>query len=143
MLARGQRIHDYEVWGRLGEGGMSEVWLAKHPVLCVPVIIKTLRKAIADAAGETGAKRMVNEARLMARVVNPGVVRALDAGVDDGVPFLVQEYVDGIDLAELDLGRRRALGVGLPLWIVCHVMAEACQALQAAHQAGVIHRDVK
>jgi serine/threonine-protein kinase len=143
MPSRGQRIHDYEVWGQLGEGGMSEVWLAKHTVLSVPVILKTLRKAIAEAAGEEGARRMFNEARLMARVTSPRVVRAIDAGVIDGTPYLVQEYVDGIDLAELDHARRSALGVGLPLWVVCHVMEETCLALHAAHQAGVIHRDVK
>ncbi len=144
MLSHGSRIHDaYEVWGLLGEGGMSEVWLAKHTVLSVPVIIKTLRKSIAEAVGEAGAKRMFNEARLMARVTNPRVVRAIDAGVDDGVPYLVQEYVDGIDMAELDAQRRRAFGVGLPLWLVCLVMSETCSALHAAHQAGVIHRDVK
>ena len=144
MFAPGSRIHDdYEMWGLLGEGGMSEVWLAKHTVLCVPVIIKTLRRSIAEAVGEAGAKRMFNEARLMARVTNPRVVRAIDAGIDDGVPYLVQEYVDGIDMAELDAQRRRAFGVGLPLWLVCLVMSETCSALHAAHQAGVIHRDVK
>ena len=144
MLSSGSRIRDeYEVWGLLGEGGMSEVWLAKHTVLCVPVIIKTLRKSIAEAAGESGARRMFDEARLMARVTNPHVVRAIDAGVEDGTPYIVQEYVDGIDMAELDAERRKAFGVGLPLWLVCEVMAETCQALHAAHQAGVIHRDVK
>ncbi len=143
MLARGARIHDYEVWGRIGEGGMSEVWLAKHRVLCVPVIIKTLRKAVVDAVGEGCAQRMFDEARLMARVTSSRVVRAVDAGVIDGTPYLVQEYVDGIDMAELDRERRAALGVGLPLWVVCYVMAETCRALHAAHQAGVIHRDVK
>jgi serine/threonine-protein kinase len=143
MLARGSRIHDYEVWGKLGEGGMSEVWLAKHVVLSVPVIIKTLRRSIFEAAGEAGAQRMFNEARLMARVTSPRVVRAIDAGTAEGTPYLVQEYVDGIDVAELDHWRRRALGVGLPLWVVCHLMDETCQALCAAHQVGVIHRDVK
>jgi serine/threonine-protein kinase len=143
MLARGARIHDYEVWGRLGEGGMSEVWLAKHTVLCVPVVLKTLRKQVADLVGEAGARRMFDEARLMARVTSPRVVRAIDAGTVEGVPYLVQEYVDGIDLAELDRERRAALGVGLPLWVVCHVMEETCHALHAAHQAGVVHRDVK
>jgi serine/threonine-protein kinase len=143
MLARGARIHDYEVWGRIGEGGMSEVWLAKHGLLSVPVIIKTLRRAMAESVGEGGARRMFNEARLMARVTSPRVVRAVDAGIVEGTPYLVQEYVDGIDMAELDRERRAALGVGLPLWVVCHVMEETCRALQAAHQAGVIHRDVK
>lgn len=143
MLTRGSRVHDFEVWGLLGEGGMSEVWLAKHPVLSVPVILKTLRKSIAEATGEAGFRRMFTEARLMARVTSPRVVRALDAGVHDGVPFLVQEYVDGIDMAELDRSRRAAIGAGLPLWLVCQVMAETCEALHAAHQAGVVHRDVK
>jgi len=143
MLTRGARIHGYEVWGKLGEGGMSEVWLAKHTVLCIPVIIKTLRKPIAEAVGEAGAKRMFDEARLMARVTSARVVRAIDAESFGGGPYLVQEYVDGVDMAELDRERRAALGVGLPLWMVCHVMQETCRALHAAHQAGVIHRDVK
>jgi serine/threonine-protein kinase len=143
MLSRGARVHDYEVWGRLGEGGMSDVWLAKHAVLCVPVVFKTLRRAMAEGVGEAGARRMFNEARLMARVMSPRVVRAVDAGTIDETPFLVQEYVDGVDMAELDRERRSALGVGLPLWTVCNVMEETCRALHAAHQVGVIHRDVK
>jgi serine/threonine-protein kinase len=143
MLSRGARIHGFEVWGKLGEGGMSEVWLAKHGVLCVPVVLKTLRKAVADSVGEAGGRRMFDEARLMARVTSPRVVRAIDAGTIDATPYVVQEYVDGVDMAELDRERRAALGVGLPLWTVCHVMEETCRALHAAHQAGVIHRDVK
>jgi serine/threonine-protein kinase len=71
------------------------------------------------------------------------VVRAIDAGIHDGLPYLVQEYVDGIDLAELDRRRRIALGVGLPLWFVCEVMHAACEGLLAAHQTGVVHRDMK
>jgi serine/threonine-protein kinase len=143
MLSRGERIHGYEVWGKLGEGGMSEVWLAKHSVLCVPVIIKILKRTLVDAVGTVGGRRMFDEARLMARVTSPRVVRSVDAGLLDDTPFQVQEYVDGIDMAELDRVRRSALGVGLPLWTVCHVMEEACRALHAAHLAGVIHRDVK
>src|SRR5215813_5380232 len=137
----GTSIRDYEIWGRLGEGGMSEVWLAKHATLKIPVIIKTLRQAVGD--DDAGVARVLQEARLMARVTSSRVVRAIDAGVHEGTPYLVQEYVDGIDLAELDRRRRSALGVGLPLWFVSHVMREICVALHTAHQAGVIHRDVK
>jgi serine/threonine-protein kinase len=79
----------------------------------------------------------------MARVTSPRVVRALDAGLHRGTPYLAQEYIDGIDLAELDRRRRISLGVGLPLWFVCEVMMQTCRALHAAHQTGVIHRDVK
>jgi len=139
------RIRDYEVWGRLGEGGMSEVYLAKHAILGVPVIIKTLKAAIehGTTARNVEMNRVIEEARLMARIVNPRVVRAVDAGIHETTAYLVQEYVDGIDLAELDRRRRASLGVGLPLWFVCKVMSEACEALHAAHQAGVVHRDVK
>ncbi len=142
MASLGARIRDYEIWGRLGEGGMSEVWLARHCMLSVPVIIKTLRTSVGDAT-DPAASRMLKEARLMARVASPRVVRAIDAGIHERTPYLVQEYVDGIDFAELDRRRRAALGVGLPLWFVCHVMEETCYALHAAHQVGVVHRDVK
>jgi eukaryotic-like serine/threonine-protein kinase len=142
MTAFGPRVREYEVWGRLGEGGMSEVWLAKHVLLSVPVIIKTLRALASDAAGG-GVDRMLREAQHMARITSPRVVRATDAGVHEGIPYLVQEYVDGIDLAELDRRRRKSIGVGLPLWFVSYAMSETCHALHAAHQAGVIHRDVK
>lgn len=137
----GDRVRDYEIWGRIGEGGMSEVFLAKHSLLCVPVIIKTVRREL--ELDSTGATRILEEARLMARISSPRVVRAIDAGLHEGRPFLVQEYVDGIDMAELDRRRRSSVGVGLPLWFVCETMLAACEGLAAAHQAGIIHRDVK
>jgi eukaryotic-like serine/threonine-protein kinase len=139
------RLRDYEIWGRLSEGGMSEVWLAKHTVLTVPVIFKTIKPEVADTQtkGEGLARRVIEEARLMARITDPRVVRAIDAGVHEGTPYMVQEYVDGIDLAELDRRRRLSLGVGLPLWFVCVAMRQACEALHAAHQSGVVHRDMK
>ena len=124
---------------------MSEVFLAKHAILGVPVVIKTLKPSLGAGtiARNTEVDRVINEARLMARIANPRVVRAIDAGVHEGTAYFVQEYVDGIDLAEVDRRRRASLGVGLPLWFVCRVMSQACEALHAAHQAGVIHRDVK
>lgn len=121
---------------------MSEIWLAKHAVLCVPVVLKTLRHGMAED-GEERFHRMLAEARLMARITAPQVVRAIDAGVHEGIGYVVQEYVDGLDLAELDESRRRALGLGLPLWFVCEVMSNTCRALQASHRAGILHRDVK
>src|SRR5262245_1314963 len=123
--ALGPRIRDYEIWGKLGEGGMSQVWLAKHSVLCIPVVIKTVKRDL--QVDWSGAARVLQEAKLMARIPSPRVVRAIDAGVHDDRPYLVQEYVDGIDLAELDRRRRIALGVGLPLWFVCEVMHAACE----------------
>lgn len=139
--ALGDRIRDYEIWGRIGEGGMSEVYLAKHSLLCIPVIIKTVHPEL--ELDSTGATRIFEEARFMARIASPRVVRAIDAGLHQGRPFLVQEYVDGIDMAELDRRRRSSLGVGLPLWFVCEAMLAACEGLAAAHQTGIIHRDMK
>ena len=137
----GMRIRDYEIWGLLGEGGMSEVWLAKDEVLSIPVMIKTLGKT--SFSVEEAYARVLNEARSMARIPDPRIVRALHAGIHEGTPYVVQEYVDGIDIEELDGWRRKTLGVTLPLWFICHVMKETCRALHSAHQSGVIHRDVK
>jgi serine/threonine-protein kinase len=145
-MSLGPRVHDYDVWGRLGEGGMSEVWLAKHRVLSVPVVMKTLKGRALGIDDDACASRVFAEARLMARVTSPRVVRVIDAGTHadaESTAYLVEEYVDGIDLAELDRRRRRALGVGLPLWFVCHVMHALGEALRAAHEVGVVHRDVK
>lgn len=136
----GARVGIYEVWGPIGEGGMSRVWLARHEELAMPVVIKTLRDS---TASEEGALRVRNEARLMARIPSHRVVRAVDAGVHADTPYLVQEYVDGLDLAELDRRRRAALGRALPLWFVCWIVREVAEALHSAHQTGVLHRDVK
>ena len=141
----------YEVWGPIGEGGMSRVWLARHKDLAVPVILKTLRDFA--STGPPGSDegdvssgpfaRLRNEARMMARIPSARVVRAVDVGVHEGCPYLVQEYIDGLDLAELDSARRRALRRGLPLWFVCLVTSDVADALHAAHLTGVLHRDVK
>lgn len=143
----------YEVWGPIGEGGMSRVWLARHTHLSVPVILKTLREGEAqsdavdasDAAAFAGGPfaRLRNEARMMARIPSSRVVRAVDVGAHEGCPYLVQEYIDGLDLAELDAARRRSLRRGLPLWFVCSVTSDVADALHAAHLTGVLHRDVK
>ncbi len=149
------RLRDYEIWGLLSRGGMSEVYLAKHRVLAIPVIMKTvsesrsrgdtliLNPSTGGYYSDATIARVFHEARVMAAIPDPRVVRALDAGMHLGAPYIIQEYVDGIDLEELDQRRRKALGVGLPLWFICHVMADVCGALHASHLTGVVHRDVK
>ena len=128
----------YEVWGPISEGGMSRVFLARHRELVTPAIIKTLLDAPEDAY-----ERLRNEARLTARIPSSRVVRAIDVGIHEGTPYLVEEYVDGIDAAELDRRRRAAMGRSLPLWFVCNVVDAVAGGLESAHQTGVIHRDVK
>ena len=160
----------YDVWGRLSAGGMSEVFLARHRRLAIPVAIKAL---LADLR-EHGrlAETVLRSAQLMARVASPHVVRILDVGEVDAMPgarpelpptpgsgvrttadadidapsgttFIVEEYVDGVDLGELGAERRSALRLPLPLWAAARFTAEAAEGLHAAHQAGVLHRDVK
>src|SRR5262245_44345252 len=108
---RGRTVRGYEVWGKLGEGGMSEVWLARHSELAMPVILKTLSTELSVAPSHR-YQRLRHEARMMARVTSSNVVRVLDIGVDrqsdTRTPFLVEEYIDGIDLAEVDARRRAA-----------------------------------
>ncbi|MBI2395629.1 MAG: serine/threonine-protein kinase [Deltaproteobacteria bacterium] len=142
MLSAGAHVGDYEVWGRLGGGGMSEVYLARHRALAMPAVIRTLRPDLRASPHER-ARRMLTEARLMARIPSPYVVRAYDAGTHEDTPWMAQEYVDGVDLNELDHLRRQTLGRGLPLWFVCETMAQIAHALHAAHQHGVLHRDLK
>ena len=128
----------YEVWGPISEGGMSRVFLARHQELATPAIIKTLLVDAGDAYA-----RLRKEARLTARIPSPRVVRAVDVGMHEGTAFLVEEYVDGLDLAELDRRRRGALARGLPLWFVCSLICSVADGLESAHQTGVLHRDVK
>lgn len=144
LAVRGKTVEDYEIWGQLSHGGMSDVWLARQRELAIPVIIKTLHPLPGEPAAER-FRRLLTEARLMARVGSPRVVRVLDVGRDPGheLPFLVEEYVDGIDLAELDTRRREVLGRPLSVSAVAATIAQAAKGLHAAHQAGVVHCDVK
>src|ERR1051326_988189 len=126
---RGLRIH-----GLLGRGAMGAAYLASHPVLRTPMVIKLFESV--DHA------ELFSEARLAARVRSPYVVEPTDAGVENGLAFVTQRYVDGIDLNELitSVGRLRRF---VPVGIVAKMMADAARGLHAVHQAGVIHRDVK
>lgn len=164
----GATVNNYQVWGRLSQGGMSDVWLARHAELALPVVIKVPHRAPGESL-ELVYQRLLAEARMTARLTSPRVVRVIDVGLHtppsdvnrqvepyavtelpravEGVPqaepFLVEEYVDGIDLAEFDRRRRQALHRPLPLWVVADYVAQAAEGLHAAHQAGIVHRDVK
>jgi serine/threonine protein kinase len=117
----------------LGHGGMAAVFLARDEELDRPVAIKLLAE---NLAGDTAFRdRFLREARLAARLSHPNVVSVYDAGeAEDGRPFIVMEYVPGVTLAEV--GRPApAEAVGL--------VVQACHGLAHAHEAGLVHRDVK
>jgi hypothetical protein len=117
----------------IGEGGMAVVHEALDTRLDRQVAVKLLR----DAAGDdTDRARFVSEARLLARLGHPGLVRVLDAGIDGRRPFLVLELVRGLTLSD-------ALAGGLPEERVAGIGAQVAEALAHVHAAGIVHRDVK
>lgn len=133
-LAPGSVFHNLTIHSVLGRGGMGTAYLASHPILQVPLVIKTFH-GTADLS-------IFREAYLGARVSSPQVVSVLDAGIEGRVAFAVQQYVDGIDLGEL-LQTWTQDGRKLPLELVIHVIRDTARGLHALHQAGVVHCDIK
>jgi serine/threonine protein kinase len=126
----------YRLERRLGHGAMASVYLARDSELDRPVAVKLLAENV--AADEGLRERFVREARLAARLSHPNVVSIFDAGADEDRPFIVMEYVEGETLAELLAGR----GL-LPPDEARQLALQACRGLAHAHDAGLIHRDVK
>jgi serine/threonine protein kinase len=126
----------YELTQRLGNGGMGEVWKAQDHHLPRLVAVKM---PLQRWAGDPGfLKRFRHEANAMAAVDHPNVIKIHDVYDKNKPPFIVMEYVDGESLADR-LHQRARLSTRETMRIV----AEAASALQAAHDKGVIHRDVK
>jgi eukaryotic-like serine/threonine-protein kinase len=122
----------YRIEHELGEGGMATVYLARDEELDRAVAIKILHEHL--AGDEAFHARFLREARLASRLSHPNVVRVYDAGESEGRPFIVMECVRGAPLARS--GR-------LPGDRVVELGVQACLGLQHAHDAGLIHRDVK
>lgn len=142
-LSKGDVIGDFELIELIGQGGMGQVWLARQPSLGNRhVAMKFLR---GDAAGERAVAFFEREARAGGRLNHPGIVSALAHGWVDGHPWLAMEYVEG----HWDLGdylAEVAAGESLPEDYdreVALFIARVAEAMQVAHDAGVIHRDLK
>lgn len=132
---RRRKLHDrYEVVGKLGEGGMGVVWHVHDTVLDRPCAFKQLR-----AIDPRSVRRFAREGQLLASVHHPGVVDVYDTGLGpDLSPYLVMELVEGEDLQAL-VEREGAL----PLDEAVGIILSALESLEAVHDAGVVHRDVK
>lgn len=126
----------YELGRLLGSGGMARVYEAADRVLERRVAVKLVRAGLAADAGVR--ERLLREARAAARFTHPNVVAVYDVGEDDGEPYIVMEFVDGRTLAQ-ELSERAPLPVGDAL----HRAAGVLAALTAAHERGLVHRDVK
>jgi serine/threonine protein kinase len=124
----------YRVERILGKGGMGIVVAAKHLELDERVAIKFLLRA-----GPESIERFIREARAAAKVKGEHVCRVFDvARLESGEPYIVMEYLEGVDLAER-LAKERTL----PLPLVASWIIQACTALSEAHALGIVHRDLK
>jgi serine/threonine-protein kinase len=121
----------------LGVGGMGVVVAAHHTHLEQTVAIKFLRR---DAAkDELAVSRFLREARAVTVLQSEHVVRVMDAGrLDDGLPYLVMEYLNGLDLDQVLAQRGQ-----LPLEEAVEYLLQAMEAVADAHAAGIVHRDLK
>ncbi|HXY42313.1 MAG TPA: response regulator [Vicinamibacteria bacterium] len=140
LLDEGLPLGHYRLVSKLGEGGMGEVWRARHQLLARPCAVKLIRP---DKLGlrnrETALERFRREARTIARLSSPHTVRLYDYGVSEsGSLYFVMELLRGLDLFALV----KRFGP-LPAGRVVHVLRQACRSLAEAHEAGLLHRDVK
>src|SRR4051795_11650839 len=126
----------YRLDERIAGGGMGDVWRGTDEVLGRTVAVKILLPALLDEPGF--AERFRGEARTMATINHPGVVDVYDYGSDQHLAFLVMEYVEG-DALSRTLSRVGRLTPARTMALV----AQAADALQAAHANGIVHRDVK
>src|SRR5262245_19677235 len=126
----------YSLDREIGRGGMGSVWLGRDTTLGRVVALK--RIGVAPGAGTPDLERVEREARLAARLNHPHVVAVFDLVEDNRRHWLVMEYVEGVNLAELV----RDDGALTPDE-VAPLLRQAADALAAAHEAGIVHRDVK
>jgi serine/threonine protein kinase len=128
----------YALIERIATGGMGEVWRGGDQILGRPVAIKMLAAVHAD--DEQFRARFRAEARYASSLAHPGITRVFDYGEHSplGGPYLVMELVDGQPLSEIleRYGR-------LEPYVVLDIVAQAGRALDAAHRAGIVHRDIK
>jgi serine/threonine protein kinase len=129
-------IGKYKVLEKLGAGGMGQVFLCEHKLMRRRVAVKVLPTAKAE--DRASLDRFFREARAVAAVDHPNIVRAYDIDQDENLHFLVMEYVDGTNLQDLI----KKTG---PLDVVraCHYVYGAAVGLQHAHEMGLVHRDIK
>ncbi len=146
-LQRGERLGRYEIVGKLTDGGMAELFLARAEETPWPLVLKTVHPS--RASDREVVAMFMNEARLVSQVDHPNIARITDVGFDRGRPFIAMEYFASRTLADVMLAlasRSRPMPAELAAYITC----EAAAGLDAAHGVRdlegrplhLVHRDV-
>jgi serine/threonine-protein kinase len=133
----GKRVNNFDITRLLGEGGMGAVYEATHSIIPRRVAIKVLRREY--AVDNALVQRFFNEARAAHAIRHPNIVEIIDVGMlPEGVPYLIMELLEGESLGHR-VGREGKLELATALDFI----AQVADALQMAHSAGIVHRDVK
>jgi serine/threonine protein kinase/HEAT repeat protein len=130
-----RRLPQFEILGMLGRGGMGVVYKAKQVQLDRLVALKILPPQ--DARSPGFVERFRREARSLAKLNHPNIVNVHDFGESNGLYYFVMEFVDGANLRQMILARRLTPAAALG------VVPKICDALQFAHDEGIVHRDIK
>jgi len=139
-VAKAREMGSYRLVERLGQGGMGEVWRAKHRMLARPAAIKLVRPEVLEGGGEhrdIALKRFTQEAHATASMQSPHTIELYDFGVSaEGTFYYVMELLDGFDLETLV----QKFGP-VPAARAVHLLRQVCHSLAEAHEHGLIHRD--
>ncbi len=140
ILMELQNIGRYELEKVLGEGAMGKVYCANDPVLKRKVAIKTIRMEVLDTIEDQlkFKARFFREAQIGGKIHHPNIVVIYDMGEQDDTPFIVLELVSGESMAE-KMKRRKEITAAS----VIDMVGQICAALEAAHNEGIVHRDIK
>jgi len=134
-LTPGKRLGPYEIQSPLGAGGMGEVYRARDTRLDREIAVKILPSHLSD--NPEAKQRFDREARTISSLNHPNICTLYDVGHQDGIDFLVMEYLEGETLAD------RLRKGPLPIEQVLKYGIEICDGLEKAHKNGVVHRDLK
>src|SRR5262249_9295812 len=129
------RVPGYEVEAMLGRGGMGVVYKARHLRLGRTVALKMLLAG--DCAGPSDRARFQREAEAVANLRHANIVQVYDVGEQDGRPYFTMEIVEGGSLAE------KLASVPQPARAAAALVVTLAEAVSAAHQGGIVHRDLK
>ena len=130
-----ESIGRYQIVRQLGSGGFGHVYLANDPDLHRPVAIKVPRWD--RPLSESAIARFLKEGKLLAQIDYPSIVSVHDLGLEDGVPFVVMQYVDGKTLARIIRDKKPGLDRSLK------ILMQIANALREAHKETIVHRDFK